>query len=86
MEACAIAQATCPEIERRIAQGFWYLERFVPEWSNHPNFPRPYEEQYYQAACERLSDLAYWFFFGESPYEGGGWLRRCEGEIGTSSE
>ena len=72
MEECAIAQAGRPEIERWIALGFWYLEQFVPDWTNHPNFPRPYEEQYYLAACERLRDLAFWFFWGQSPYEGGG--------------
>ncbi len=70
MEACAVAHEGRQEIERWVACGFWYLEQFVPEWTSHPNFPRFDDEDYLREACRRLSDLAYWLFFGESPYQG----------------
>ncbi|WP_090436669.1 hypothetical protein [Duganella sp. CF458] len=58
-------------LERWVAEGFWFLDHFVKEWSSHASFSRPYERQYYEDAYERLHDLAYWLFVGESPYEDG---------------
>ena len=58
-------------VERWLAEGFWYLSYFVEEWSQHPNFSRLYRNEYYTAAYGRLRDLAYWFFYGESPYQDG---------------
>jgi hypothetical protein len=72
MEQCAVDHAGRESIERWIANGFWYTDRFVPEWSSHPGFPRPHGEWYYEAAYERLHALAYWLFFGESPFQGDG--------------
>ena len=72
MERYARAREGHPTLERWAAEGFWYLEGFVPEWSSHPSFPRPHGEDYYQAAYRRLHDLAYWLFLGESPYQGSG--------------
>jgi hypothetical protein len=72
MERCVVAYDGREEIERWVANGFWYLDTFVPEWSSHPDFPRPHGDDYYQAAYRRLGDLAYWFFFGESPYQADG--------------
>jgi hypothetical protein len=72
MERCAVDNSGRQSLERWIAEGFWSLEDFLPEWTSHPNFPRPHGESYYQAAHQRLRDLAYWLFVGESPYEGGG--------------
>ena len=54
-----------------MANGFWYVPSFVREWTTHPNFPRVHSTEYYQKAYERLDDLAYWFFYGESPYLNG---------------
>jgi hypothetical protein len=71
MEKCAVAHQGRDVIERWIAEGFWYIEGFTKDWSTHPSFPRPHGEEYYEAAYERLSDLSYWLFVGESPYEGG---------------
>lgn len=56
-------------IERWVAEGFWYLDHFVKDWSSHPNFKRPYDPGYYEQAYERLHDLAHWLFVGESPYK-----------------
>jgi hypothetical protein len=56
-------------IPRWLAEGFWFLDWFVKDWSTHPNFPRPLAERYYRRAYERLHDLAYWLFMGKSPYE-----------------
>lgn len=58
-------------IERWIAEGFWYLDWFVRDWSRHQDFPRRHAEAYYARACGRLHDLAYWLFLGESPYQEG---------------
>jgi hypothetical protein len=55
-------------LDRWMAEGFWYVPSFVRDWTTHPNFPRIHNAEYYQKAYQRLDDLAYWFFFGESPY------------------
>lgn len=55
-------------LERWVAEGFWHLDHFVEEWSSHASFPRPHGQQYYEDAYERLHDLAYWLFVGESPH------------------
>jgi hypothetical protein len=70
MEQCAVARQGKDVLERWIAEGFWYLEKFAQEWSTHEGFPRPHGEEYYEAAYERLRDLSYWLFVGASPYEG----------------
>lgn len=71
MRDCAAAHEGCETIERWIAEGFWYVEGFVRDWSSHANFPREFEDSYYEDAYERLRDLSYWLFMGESPYEAG---------------
>ena len=58
-------------IPRWIAEGFWFLDFFVKEWSGHENFPRPADTRYYERANQRLHDLAFWLFTGQSPYEAG---------------
>lgn len=67
MKMCCEHQNKSEMVERWLAQGFWYLPNFVSEWTTHKNFPRPHSEEYYEKAYERLDDLAFWFFFGESP-------------------
>jgi hypothetical protein len=68
MKVCCERQSSAEQIERWIARGFWYIPRFVREWTTHPNFPKPYPIEYYDRAYERLDDLGFWFFFGQSPY------------------
>lgn len=58
-------------IDRWIAQGFWFANHYVKYWTSHPAFPKQLPESYYECAYQRLYDLAYWFFAGESPYESG---------------
>lgn len=72
MQAYLESRQASETLDRWIAEGFWYLDHFVEAWSSHPSFARPHGEDYYRAAYERLHDLAYWLFVGESPYEGGG--------------
>jgi hypothetical protein len=72
MERCASEVEGREVIERWIANGFWFLEKYTAEWAGHPNRIPTGEEDYYRTACTRLSDLAWWLFFGESPYEGDG--------------
>jgi hypothetical protein len=64
----AYVRARDPEadIPRWVAEGYWYLSWYVKSWSEHPSFPRPLPAEYYNAAYERLSDLAYWLFRGVS--------------------
>jgi len=57
-------------IPRWVAEGFWFLDGWVRDWSSHPCFPKHHGDEYYAAAYERLHDLAYWLFTGASPYEG----------------
>jgi hypothetical protein len=45
------------------------LSAGVPALTADERFRRP-EEEYYRACMERIDDLAYWFFTGESRYEG----------------
>ncbi len=59
------------KLDRWIAQGFWYIPDFVRTWTTHPNFPRVHTQEYYDQAYERLDNLAYWYFFAESPYVDG---------------
>ncbi|HET7459682.1 MAG TPA: hypothetical protein VFJ82_00485 [Longimicrobium sp.] len=58
-------------IPRWIAEGFWYMDWFVRDWSTHPSFPREHSGEYYEAAWLLLHDLANWLFIGDSPYEPG---------------
>jgi hypothetical protein len=71
MRDCAVHLENSDTRAQWLAEGFWFLSKFVREWTSHPSFPRPFEALYYQAAYQRLDDLAYWFFRGESPYEAG---------------
>jgi hypothetical protein len=71
MEACCKACEGQASLERWLVQGFWFVSRFVKHWTEHPNFPRPEPQEYHKKALERLDDLAYWFFNGNSPYEEG---------------
>ena len=71
MQQCCQKHSKSETLERWMANGFWYVPSFVREWTTHPNFPRVHSAEYYQKAYQRLDDLAYWFFFGESPYLNG---------------
>ncbi len=55
-------------IPTNIAQGFWFCDTWIKDWTSHDNFPRP-ERQYYEESLELVHDLAYFLFLGESPYE-----------------
>ncbi len=55
-------------IETWIAQGFWYCDTWIREWTSHPNFPKPPEPEY-SDALELIHDLAFLLFSGESPYQ-----------------
>lgn len=70
MKQCCEELAGAEVIDRWLAGGFWYLSFFVKDWTTHPNFPKKEPDDYYAKAYERLDSLAYWFFMGESPYEG----------------
>lgn len=52
-------------LDRWIAEGFWFIERFVRDDCSHSDFPRP---ACYKAALERVESLSFWLFIDESPY------------------
>ena len=60
-------------LPRWIAKGFGFCSFWVRDWTTHPAWAKKTaaEQPYYDAAYEPLSDLAYWLFFGESPYLSG---------------
>ena len=70
MRSCCERTHRDDTLPRWIAQGFWYVPTFVRDWTTHPNFPQVHAPEYYEQAYRRLDDLAYWYFFGESPYLG----------------
>jgi hypothetical protein len=59
------------QIERLVAEVFWFTETFTNDWISHPNFPKPHAPRYYEKALERLHGLSYWLFIGESPAQSG---------------
>jgi hypothetical protein len=65
-------------VEHWIAQGFWFCDTWVCEWTSHPDFPKP-EKAYYEDSLRLLHDLAYFFFIGQSPYEDDTLERRAKG-------
>ena len=67
MERCAIAYESRSAIDRWVAEGFWFVEKFVPEHAGHPSFPQPGGVIGYEQACERLFDLCHWLFVGSRP-------------------
>ena len=64
-----------PSIETWIAEGFWYCDTFIRDWTSHPNFPRP-PEKAYQDALELLNHLASFLFTGLNPYKDDTTLRK----------
>ena len=68
MQRCCEEIGESETLDRWMAEGFWYVPSSVRDWTTHPNFPKVHEPEYYETAYQRLDDLAYWFFVGESPY------------------
>lgn len=66
-EVCERTQAA-EDLPRWLAEGYYQVATEVPDWTSHPNFPRPEPGEYYAACIERLSDLADWFFRGWHAY------------------
>ena len=40
MKRSAESTSNEPKLERWVAEGFWFVPRFVREWATHPNFPK----------------------------------------------
>jgi hypothetical protein len=70
MLQCCKSMAQDEMLPRWLAEGFWYIPQFVRNWTTHPAWKETTqtEPQYYEDAYQRLDDLAYWFFIGESSY------------------
>ncbi|MEV4754986.1 hypothetical protein AB0J86_07720 [Micromonospora sp. NPDC049559] len=69
MRAACVRQQGREVFERWLAEGFYEVSHFVPDWTGHPNFPRPQPREYYEDCLERVADLADWFFRGEHAYQ-----------------
>ncbi len=68
MDQCCADLEGAEQVERWVADGFWYVSWFVQSWATHENFPREFPEKYYQDAFRLLFDLASYFFSGSHPY------------------
>ncbi|MET9043689.1 hypothetical protein ACWDR2_31130 [Streptomyces sp. NPDC003631] len=71
MRAACLRWQSSGNLDRWLAEGFYEVATWVPQWTSHPNFPRPTPEMYYQDCIERLGDLANWFFRGWHDYSEG---------------
>jgi len=67
-----------PSIETWIAEGFWYCDTFIRDWTGHHNFPRP-PEDVYRDALLLLGELASFLFTGQSPYRDDTLRKRAKG-------
>jgi hypothetical protein len=56
------------KLNRKLAEGFWYLSNFIESWTSHKNFPKNYPSKYYELAYELIFLLSDWFFTGKSPF------------------
>ena len=52
-------------IETWIAQGFWFCDTWIRDFTSQPNFPRP-DQQAYDDAIGLINDLAHFLFIGEA--------------------
>jgi hypothetical protein len=68
MRECCEQHDSMVMVERWLAEGYWFLSSVVRDISEHPNFRRPFEADYYARAYQRLWNLADWFFTGLRPY------------------
>lgn len=68
-----------PTIEKWIAEGFWFCDTWIREWTSHPNFPRPNKREY-EASLQLIHDLAWFLFMGESPYLDNTLSKRAKGK------
>jgi len=59
------------KIERWLAEGFYYFEKSVKEWTQNEYFKKVYALDYYEMAYQRLELLASWFFHGACPTKDG---------------
>src|SRR5262249_48927980 len=67
-------------LPRWLAEGFRYVSTFVRDWTTPPAWQQTSvpEQDYYDAASERLHMLAAWFFTEDCPYsDPSGASRRC---------
>jgi hypothetical protein len=71
MEQCCQAIDEQEKVDRWVAGGFWYVSFTIRDWTTHEQFPQDHGADYYEQAYQRLDDLAFWFFMGESPYQEG---------------
>ncbi|HTL29396.1 MAG TPA: hypothetical protein VL282_09245 [Tepidisphaeraceae bacterium] len=66
MERCAEAYAGNEFVPRWLAEGFWYLDTFVPDQVKLPAFARQHDGEFFRERCEDLACATYWFFTGEA--------------------
>jgi hypothetical protein len=56
------------QLDRWMAEGFYYTSWYFRERISYPDFPRPEPEQHYNDCIQRIGDLADWFFHGVHSY------------------
>jgi hypothetical protein len=68
MESCCRELADDDQLERWLAEGFWYADIFTTSWTTHQSWQGRDDLSEIAAGRERLAALADWFFTGQSPY------------------
>jgi hypothetical protein len=69
MRSVAAEYAGRGQLDRWLAEGYFYMATWVRDHTAHPDFPRPTPDSYYDACIERLWELADWFFRGYHVYQ-----------------
>jgi hypothetical protein len=69
MRAVCVDYSDRDQLDRWLAEGFFFVATWVRDHTAHPGFRRPTPESYYDACVERLWELADWFFRGYHVYQ-----------------
>lgn len=58
------------QLDKEIAQGFWFISWFIKDWTSHPDFRKAnkFSDNYYTESYELIHDLSWWYFMEEPIY------------------
>jgi hypothetical protein len=67
MIQCCREVAGHEQVERWIAEGFWFLSWFPQHWTSHDSWQPRTPGDAIEVGTGLLADLAWWFFVGQAP-------------------